>query len=192
MLLLIDNYDSFTFNLVQVFEELGASPQVIRNDHPDLQEKKLFSRLDKVIISPGPSNPLKAGLCLKFLDQLPLEIPVLGVCLGHQILAHHAGYKIIRAKRIMHGKVSKIFHQGQGIFSGLPSPFTATRYHSLLLDPKTPDPKIRLSFTALAEEAGEIMGLQYPDRPWYGVQFHPESILSPDGPKLLANFLNLN
>ena len=188
MFLLIDNFDSFTFNLVQAFQQLGADPEVIRNDHEELLELATSGKLERVCLSPGPSNPENAGYCLEFLARLPKEIPVLGVCLGHQTLGHFAGAPVERAERIMHGKVSRVFHEGKGIFAGLDSPFTVCRYHSLIVPAHlAPD---MLEVTARTER-GEVMGIQYKDRPWHGVQFHPESILTPDGPKLLANFLNV-
>jgi anthranilate synthase component 2 len=188
MFLLIDNYDSFTYNLVQAFQQMGAEPVVVKNDRPELLEMATDGRLDRVCISPGPSNPLNAGYCLDFLDRLPHVVPVLGVCLGHQCLGHHAGAEVSRAERIMHGKTSKVFHENTGIFAGLPSGMEVCRYHSLIVKPEGVK---NLEITATAGR-GEVMGLQYRDRPWHGVQFHPESILTPDGPKLLKNFLNVS
>lgn len=188
MFLLIDNYDSFTYNLVQAFQQLGADPVVVKNDRPELLEMAADGRLDRVCISPGPSNPLNAGFCLEFLEKLPHVVPVLGVCLGHQCLGHFGGGTVGRAERIMHGKTSKVFHENEGLFHGLPSGMEVCRYHSLIVDPA----KARnLEVTATAGR-GEVMGLRYKDRPWHGVQFHPESILTPDGPKLLKNFLEMN
>jgi len=188
MFLLIDNFDSFTFNLVQAFQQLGADPEVVRNDREELLELAGSGTLERVCLSPGPSNPENAGFCLEFLARLPGEVPVLGVCLGHQTLGHFAGAPVERAGRIMHGKTSMVVHEGQGVFVGLDSPFTVCRYHSLIVPAeKAAD---RIEVTARTRQ-GEVMGIRYRDRPWFGVQFHPESILTPDGPKLLQNFLNI-
>ena len=188
MFLLIDNFDSFTFNLVQAFQQLGADPVVIRNDRKRILELAESGELERVCLSPGPSNPENAGFCLEFLARLPKETPVLGVCLGHQTLGHFAGAPVERAGRIMHGKTSEVFHEGRSVFEGLPSPFTVCRYHSLIVPAEKAADKIEV--TARTDQ-GEVMGLQYKDRPWHGVQFHPESILTPEGPKLLANFLKI-
>jgi anthranilate synthase component 2 len=185
MFLLIDNFDSFTFNLVQAFQQQGRDPLVLRNDRPEILELAQSGELSLVCISPGPSRPENAGLCLDFLARLPRTVPVLGVCLGHQILGHFAGAPVVVAERIMHGKTSPVEHRQTGLFAGLPNPMQACRYHSLLVQAeKAPD---ALEVTAWTE-AGEVMGLRYADRPWVGVQFHPESVLTPDGPRLLANF----
>ena len=189
MFLLIDNYDSFTYNLVQVLAGEGTIPHVLRNDDERLLDADLQLQLTAVLISPGPSGPEKSGLCLEFLSRLDPAVPVLGVCLGQQILGHAAGWRVVRAERIMHGKTSRIHHNGDELFSGLSEPFTATRYHSLLLAPEDGG-EGRPRVTAWTEE-GEIMGIRYADRPWMGVQFHPESVLSEEGPRLLANFLRL-
>lgn len=186
MFLLIDNFDSFTFNLVQAFQQLGAKPLVLRNDREEILELAESGKLSKVCLSPGPSHPENAGLCLEFLSRLPKEVPVLGVCLGHQALGHFAGASVVRAGRIMHGKTSMVHHDGTGLFSGLPNPFEVCRYHSLVVNvDEAPD---MLEQTARTDQ-DEVMGLRYKDRPWVGVQFHPESILTPEGPKLLNNFL---
>ncbi len=188
MFLLIDNFDSFTFNLVQAFQQLGADPVVMRNDRCELLELAESGKLDRVCLSPGPSRPENAGLCLAFLERLPMEIPVLGVCLGHQTLGHFAGADVVRAERIMHGKTSMVRHEDAGLFKGLPNPFEVCRYHSLLvLAEQAPD---KLRITARTDQ-DEVMGLEYKDRPWVGVQFHPESILTPEGPNLLENFLKM-
>ncbi len=187
MFLLIDNYDSFTFNLVQAFQILGQFPHVMRNDHPDLLGSALNPELQAVVISPGPSRPEQAGQCLDFLKILPKNVPVLGICLGHQILGHHAGASVIVADRIMHGKTSAVLHTGEGLFAGLPQPLECGRYHSLLVRiEEAPDLLERTAWTG----EDEVMGLRYKDRPWAGVQFHPESILTPEGPRLLKNFRN--
>lgn len=189
MFLLIDNFDSFTFNLVQAFQQLGADPVVLRNDRDELLDPAFVSGLSRVVLSPGPSRPENAGNCLKFLallEKTGLNVPVLGVCLGHQTLGHFAGASVVRADRIMHGKTSPVEHDGADVFAGLPNPFEVCRYHSLIvLAHEAPE---RLRVTARTAE-GEVMGMVYADRPWSGVQFHPESILTPDGPRLLANFL---
>ena len=189
MFLLIDNYDSFTYNLVQVLGQAGTIPRVLRNDDEDLQRPDRFQGLEGVLISPGPGGPEKSGLCRDFLSRLDPAVPVLGVCLGQQILGHMAGWNVVRGERIMHGKTSLIHHNGDELFSGLSEPFTATRYHSLLLDPAEARDGLP-GITAWTEE-GEIMGIRFTDRPWMGVQFHPESVLSLEGPLLLANFLRL-
>lgn len=184
MFLLIDNYDSFTFNLVQAFYKLGKKPEVIRNDKPEILDLAESGKLEMVCISPGPSTPPNAGLCLEFLKRLPKEIPVLGVCLGHQTLGHFAGAPVFVADRIMHGKTSEIEHDGKGMFTGLPSPFTIGRYHSLLVPAEQSD----LLEVSAKTERGEVMGIRYKDRPWEGVQFHPESVLTPLGLDVLSNF----
>lgn len=193
MLLLIDNYDSFTFNLVQAFQKLHIFPLVLRNDRPELLPLAGDPRLAGVVLSPGPGGPLDSGHCLDFLHELPASVPVLGVCLGHQVLGHFVGYTVKRAGRIMHGKTSSIRHDGLGLFRGLPDPFPATRYHSLLVDPDDPRPgAAALPLRRSAETSrGELMGLAIAGRPWSGVQFHPESILTEHGPRLLENFARL-
>lgn len=187
MFLLIDNYDSFTFNLKQAFSMLGVDPVVVRNDNPCLPALAKRSDLEAVCISPGPGHPSEAGLCEAFLQNLPPTVPVLGVCLGHQILGAHAGADIVIGKRIMHGKSSDITHDGRHIFFGLPKPMSVARYHSLLVH-NAPAERIRI--TARTAEH-EVMALEYTDRPWFGVQFHPESVLTPDGLRLLGNFLSI-
>ena len=183
MFLLIDNYDSFTFNLVQAFQQLGKNPHVLKNDDPGVLDLAGSGDLDMVCLSPGPSRPENAGLCLEFLARLPKSVPVLGVCLGHQTLGHFAGAVVRINDRIMHGKTSLVHHDGTGLFHGAPQPMEVCRYHSLVVEP---GPEL-LEITARTEE-GEVMALRYTDRPWVGVQFHPESILTPDGPGLLKNF----
>ena len=187
MLLVIDNYDSFTYNLVQYFGELGADPLVKRHDavSPDEVEKL---RPERVVISPGPGAPAEAGISMEVIRRLGKTTPILGVCLGHQCIAEVYGGKVVRAERLMHGKTSPIQHQGTGVFAGLPNPFEATRYHSLIVE-KTSVPAC-LQVTAETAE-GEIMGLQHRQFPVHGVQFHPESILSREGKDLLRNFLKL-
>ena len=189
MFLLVDNFDSFTFNLVQAFQLLGLDPVVVRNNEPRLLELAKGGSLSMVCISPGPSHPKNAGLALKFLERLPKTVPVLGVCLGHQILGYFAGAPVEIGPRIMHGKTSEIHHNSQGFFKDLPDPFTAGRYHSLLVEvDKSPDKTRELLETTAWTKQGEVMGFRYRDRPWAGVQFHPESVLTPLGPKLLSRF----
>lgn len=187
MILLIDNFDSFTFNLVQVFQSLGANPLVLRNNEPEILKLAASPDLRGAIISPGPSHPRNTGLCLRFLELVPRTTPILGVCLGHQTLSHHSGVTVGQARRIMHGKTSDIRHDGTGLFAGLPNPMQVGRYHSLAVHEEGD-----LPFDVTARtESGEVMALAFRDRPWVGVQFHPESVLTPDGPKLLKNFLNM-
>ncbi|MDR2573548.1 MAG: anthranilate phosphoribosyltransferase [Desulfovibrio sp.] len=187
MFLIIDNYDSFTYNLAQAFHTLGKEPLVLRNDDPVLLTYAKDPDLSMVCISPGPSHPANAGLCLDFLRRLSPHVPVLGVCLGHQVLGLFAGAKVDVAPRIMHGKQSEIVHDGTGLFTGLPNPMTVGRYHSLVVYADEERPNLPFSVTARGPE-GEIMALRYNDRPWVGVQFHPESVLTPDGLHLLDNF----
>jgi anthranilate synthase component 2 len=189
MFLLIDNFDSFTYNLVQAFQQLGKEPLVMRNNEPQLLDLAKSKDLEMVCISPGPSTPDNTGLCLPFLDKLPSSVPVLGVCLGHQVLGHFAGAPVTVAGRIMHGKTSKLRHTGEGLFKDLPQDVEVGRYHSLLvrMDEASGEVKKRLKVTAWTDQ-DEVMGLAYTDRPWVGVQFHPESVLTPDGPLLLARF----
>ncbi len=187
MLLVIDNYDSFTFNLVQYFGQLGVSMRIFRNDEITPAEAERLNP-DRVLISPGPCTPSDAGVSIDIIKTFTGKKPILGVCLGHQAMGQHFGGKVIRAPRQMHGKLSPITHRNTDIFQGLPSPFTATRYHSLLVERSSfPD---CLEITAETAE-GEIMGLQHRELPIHGVQFHPESILTLEGKKLLANFLRM-
>jgi anthranilate synthase component 2 len=187
MLLLIDNYDSFTYNLVHYLNELGAETVVHRNDALTVQEA-LGLHPEAVLLSPGPCAPDQAGICLPLLRGAPEDLAILGVCLGHQAIGQAYGGDVVRAKSIMHGKTSQIHHADKGLFKGLPNPFTATRYHSLAVDRATlPDD---LEVTAWTED-GEIMGLSHRTRPIHGVQFHPESIATEHGHDLLANFLDL-
>jgi anthranilate synthase component 2 len=187
MILVIDNYDSFTYNLVHYLNELGAETRVYRND--DLSAAAAIAlKPDAVLLSPGPCTPDDAGICLDLLRQAPEALPILGVCLGHQSIGQAFGGRIVRAKALMHGKTSAIQHSGKGLFRDLPDPFTATRYHSLAVDGSSlPDV---LEITAWTDD-GEIMGLQHRSRPIHGVQFHPESIATEGGHKLLGNFLEL-
>ncbi len=187
MLLVIDNYDSFTYNLVQYFGELGAEMEIRRNDKISVDEIRELSP-ERICISPGPCTPSDAGISCEVIEKLGKEIPLLGVCLGHQCIGQVFGGDVVRAERLMHGKTSPILHEGESVFKGLPSPFEATRYHSLIVKRDTlPD---CLNITAETAE-GEIMGLQHKDLPIHGVQFHPESILTEDGKVLVKNFLEL-
>ena len=187
MLLVIDNYDSFTYNLVQYFGELGADPQVKRNDAitPDEVVKM---KPQKIVISPGPGRPEEAGISMELIRKFGGKVPILGVCLGHQCMGEVYGGKVVRAGRLMHGKTSPIQHDGKGVFQGLPNPFEATRYHSLIVEKNS----VPSCLEVCAETAeGEIMGLRHREYPVHGVQFHPESILSKEGKDLLANFLKI-
>ncbi len=187
MLLVIDNYDSFTYNLVQYFGELGVEMKIFRNDAITVDEVKAL-RPTRICISPGPCTPTQAGISCDVVAELGATTPILGVCLGHQAIAQVYGGEIVRADRLMHGKTSPIHHSGKGVFGGLPNPFEATRYHSLIVKRETfPD---CLELTAWTEE-GEIMGLMHKQHPVHGVQFHPESILTQEGKRLLENFLKL-
>jgi len=185
MLLLIDNYDSFTWNLYQYFCELGASVVVKRNDAITLEEIAALSP-QRLVISPGPCTPNEAGISLSVIHEFAGKIPLLGVCLGHQALAQAFGAQIVRAEEVMHGKTSVINHTNQGVFRGLNNPLTVTRYHSLLIEPDS----LPADFDITAwTEQGEIMGIRHRTLPLEGVQFHPESILSEQGHDLLRNFL---
>ena len=187
MILVVDNYDSFTWNLVHYLAELGAETHVVRND--DLTAAEAWAlKPEAVLLSPGPCTPNEAGICLSILDTAPLDMPIFGVCLGHQAMGQAFGGEVIRAKALMHGKTSPIEHEGRSVFAGLPSHFTATRYHSLAVRRDTL-PAV-LEVTASTAD-GEIMGLAHRTRPIHGVQFHPESIATEHGHDLLANFLDL-
>ena len=187
MLLVIDNYDSFTYNLVQYFGELGADPLVKRNDEITPDEIAAL-RPERICISPGPCTPNEAGISCEVIRRFGPTIPLLGVCLGHQSIGHVFGGDVVRAGRLMHGKTSPIQHNGTGVFVGIPTPFEATRYHSLLVKRETFPASLEI--TAWTEEQ-EIMGLHHREFPIHGVQFHPESILTLEGKKLLKNFLSL-
>ena len=187
MLLVIDNYDSFTYNLVQYFGELGADPLVKRNDEITPDEIAALKPA-RICISPGPCTPNEAGISCEVIRRFGPTVPLLGVCLGHQSIGHVYGGDVVRAGRLMHGKTSPIHHNGTGVFAGLPSPFEATRYHSLLVKRETFPASLEI--TAWTEEQ-EIMGLRHREFPIHGVQFHPESILTLEGKKLLKNFLSL-
>jgi anthranilate synthase/aminodeoxychorismate synthase-like glutamine amidotransferase len=187
MILVIDNYDSFTYNLVQYIGETGAELTVVRNDEISIEDIGHLAP-SKIVLSPGPGSPDKSGICPNVIKTYYKTIPILGVCLGHQAIGQVFGGTISRAPKLLHGKTSKIFHDGKTIFTGLENPFTATRYHSLIVDRiNVPD---CLMISAEAED-GIIMGLRHKDYPVEGVQFHPESILTTEGKKLLLNFLAL-
>jgi anthranilate synthase/aminodeoxychorismate synthase-like glutamine amidotransferase len=185
MILVIDNYDSFTYNLVQYLGELGAEPRVHRNDELSVAAAKRL-RPERIVVSPGPGRPEDAGISPALIAAFAGRVPVLGVCLGHQCLAHVHGAKITRAERLLHGKTSHVIHNGKDIFRGLENPFEATRYHSLIVDKDTLGPE--LAVTAWTADQ-EVMGLRHVKHPLFGVQFHPESILTTEGKKILANFL---
>ena len=187
MILVIDNYDSFTYNLVHYLNELGAATRVARNDVLSVEDA-IAMKPEAVLLSPGPCAPDQAGICLGLIERAPADLPILGVCLGHQAIGQAMGGEVIRAKMLMHGKTSDIHHDGRGIFQGLPIPFTAARYHSLAVRRETM-PAV-LEITAWTED-GEVMGVQHRTRPVHGVQFHPESIATHGGHDLLANFLDL-
>lgn len=188
MYLLIDNYDSFTYNLFHYLGELGAEVAVRRNDAVSAEEALALDPAG-IILSPGPCDPDKAGICLQLIEEAAGKVPLLGVCLGHQAIGQAFGGKVVRAPAPMHGKVSRILHQGRGLFEGLPSPLEATRYHSLTIDPDSLP--AALEVTAESED-GVIMGLAHRELPLHGVQFHPESIASEHGHRLLANFLRIS
>jgi len=184
--LIVDCYDSFTYNLVQQVGMLGAHPVTVTCDTPADEIAGLD--YERIILSPGPGTPERSGLCLRLLRTVSREVPTLGVCLGHQAIAISFGGKVVRAKNLMHGKVSRIRHTGTGIFRNLASPFPATRYHSLIADPETLPPDLEV--TAVSEDDGYIMGVQHRTYPICGVQFHPESIFTPSGTSLMKNFLH--
>jgi anthranilate synthase component 2 len=183
---MIDNYDSFTYNLVQYFGELGEEVKVVRNDELTVDGIAALDA-ERIVLSPGPCTPNEAGVCLELIGRLAGEVPILGVCLGHQAIGQAFGGKVVHARTLMHGKVSRIHHEGKGVFRGLPSPYDATRYHSLAIERAT-CPK-DLEVTAWTED-GEIMGVRHRSLAVEGVQFHPESILTEHGHALLRNFIS--
>jgi len=190
MLVLIDNYDSFTYNLVHYLGELGAACQVFRNDTISVAEV-VNLKPKGIVLSPGPCTPNEAGICLELIAQAGPSIPLLGVCLGHQAIGQIYGGKVVRAPVLMHGKLSKIAHKGQGVFKGLPRQFAATRYHSLIVERTSLPDCLTVTAETTASEGRLIMGLQHRTHPVHGVQFHPESIASEHGHALLANFLEV-
>jgi anthranilate synthase/aminodeoxychorismate synthase-like glutamine amidotransferase len=185
MLVVIDNYDSFTYNLVQYLGELGQEIKVFRNDQVTLEEIRALNP-DHIVISPGPGDPNDGGISLEVLREFGPTTPIFGVCLGHQCIGQAYGGKVVRAPRLMHGKVSRVYHNGDGVFSGVPSPFNATRYHSLIVEEPIPD---ELEVTAFTSQ-GEVMGVRHKTYSTVGVQFHPESILTEHGKRILQNFLD--
>jgi anthranilate synthase component 2 len=192
MILMIDNYDSFTYNIVQYLGELGADVEVFRNDEITCEEIKKL-KPNKIVISPGPCTPNEAGISLEVINSFSGQIPLLGICLGHQSIGQAFGGNIIRARKVMHGKTSLIHHDGRGVFSDLPNPFEATRYHSLVIDKKTVPDNLELTAWTAHEDGSvdEIMGVKHKNLAIEGVQFHPESILSESGHALLNNFLKM-
>ena len=188
MILMIDNYDSFTYNLVQYLGVLGSEVEVHRNDKITLDEIESM-KPERIVISPGPGTPQSAGITISMIERFhPKEVPILGVCLGHQAIGAAFGGRVLHAARIMHGKTSEISHDGKGVFRDLPDPITATRYHSLAVERKSLPSCLEVSAKA---EDGEIMGLRHREYPVEGIQFHPESILTKEGMNILRNFLNL-
>lgn len=185
MILMIDNYDSFTFNIVQYLGQMGEDVRVYRNDEISLEKIHRF-KPRAIFLSPGPGTPREAGITVDVVREFYSLLPLMGVCLGHQSIAYALGAKIVRAKRIMHGKVSPVHHDRKTIFTGLPNPFTAGRYHSLLVNPETLPDCLEISATT---DEGEIMGLRHKDYPVEGIQFHPESVLTPPGKRIIRNFL---
>ncbi len=185
--LLIDNYDSFTFNIYQYIEEAGARCRVVRNDELGVEEIKRMNP-GRIVISPGPGTPDESGVSLAVLKQLSPRIPTLGVCLGHQAIGQVYGGRVIRARKLMHGKVSPVKHNGKGLYAGLPTPFNATRYHSLIVERSSLPSCLQITCETLD---GVIMGLKHRSLPIHGVQFHPESIMTEGGKRLIANFLKL-
>lgn len=187
MILLIDNYDSFTYNLVQYLGEFGVEQTVVRNDRITVDEV-IEMKPDAIVISPGPCTPKEAGISVELIRRLHKGVPILGVCLGHQAIGEAFGGNVVKASKVMHGKTSPIIHTGEGIFKNIESPFTATRYHSLIVERGSLPSELRV--TAWTED-GTIMGLQHREYPVFGVQFHPESIATQHGKKLLKNFLSV-
>ncbi|VAW29849.1 Anthranilate synthase, amidotransferase component @ Para-aminobenzoate synthase, amidotransferase component [hydrothermal vent metagenome] len=185
MLIVIDNYDSFTYNLVQYLGELGQEIKVFRNDQVTLEELRAL-KPNHIVISPGPGDPDDGGISLDVLREFGPTTPILGVCLGHQCIGQAYGGQVVRAPRLMHGKVSAVYHNSDGLFAGVPSPFNATRYHSLIVEEPIPDALEVTAFTS----RGEVMGVRHKEYPTVGVQFHPESILTEHGKRILQNFLD--
>lgn len=187
MILMIDNYDSFTYNLVQYLGQMGEEVMVYRNDEVSVGQIRDLAP-DAIFISPGPCSPREAGITVDVIRELHHTTPIMGVCLGHQAIAYAFGGEVVRAQRIMHGKTSEIINDGRTIFTGLPNPFTAGRYHSLIVKRDSLPPCLEVSAET---EHGEIMGIRHRDRPVEGIQFHPESILTPNGKRIIRNFLDL-
>jgi para-aminobenzoate synthetase component 2 len=186
MILVIDNYDSFTYNLVQYLGELGAEVVVHRNDAVSVDDIREIAP-EGILISPGPGRPEEAGISMDVIASMGAETPIFGVCLGHQSIAQHFGASVVRAERLMHGRTSEILHEGRGVFQGLPRPLTATRYHSLIVEPSTVPDELEVTATT---DRGEIMGVRHATLPIEGVQFHPESFLTENGHALIRNWLS--
>jgi anthranilate synthase component II len=187
MLLVIDNYDSFTWNLVHYLGEMGAEPRVVRNDKISAEEA-LARQPEAIVLSPGPCTPNEAGICLELIEKAAGSVPIFGVCLGHQAIGQAYGGEVVRAPKLMHGKLSTILHEGDGVFHGINGPFAATRYHSLTIRPESiPDDLVPTAHT----EDGVVMGVRHRSDPVHGVQFHPESIASEHGHRILKNFLEI-
>lgn len=189
MILVIDNYDSFTYNLVQYLGEFGTEPLVRRNDEITMEEIETLAPT-AIVLSPGPGTPRDAGITLETIHRFGARVPTLGVCLGHQAIGEAYGGRVVRAQRVMHGKLSRIRHEGAGLFAGLPSPLEVMRYHSLVLDPPSIPAELEILATA-SDDPAEIHALRHREHPVWGVQFHPESILTQGGKRLLRNFLDL-
>jgi anthranilate synthase/aminodeoxychorismate synthase-like glutamine amidotransferase len=187
MILVVDNYDSFTYNLVQYLGELGEELSVHRNDRITLDEIAAMSP-ERIVLSPGPCTPNEAGICVPLIQRFGASIPILGVCLGHQSIGAAYGGDIVRNHTVMHGKVSSIHHDGAGLFHGLPNPMVVTRYHSLVIRPETMPPCLEV---CASTDLGEVMAVRHRQHPVHGVQFHPESVMTPEGKALLKNFLQL-
>jgi anthranilate synthase component 2 len=191
MILILDNYDSFTWNLVQILGELGANLRVVRNDQVTVDGVRGLNP-EKIVVSPGPCTPREAGISVELIRALGPSIPILGVCLGHQAIGEAYGGRTVKARRIMHGKTASVHHTGQGVFRGLQNPLTVTRYHSLVTDPGTLPPELEVVAWSDRPEFGEeIQGIRHARDPVWGVQFHPESLFSDQGMTLLGNFLSL-
>jgi anthranilate synthase component 2 len=191
MILVLDNYDSFTWNLVQLLGELGADPTVLRNDEATVEQIQAMTP-DRIVISPGPCTPREAGISVDLIRSLGPSIPLLGVCLGHQAIGEAFGGRTVQASRIMHGKTARVFHRGDGLFRGIPSPMLAARYHSLVTDPSALPRGLEVTAWSDPQEFGEeVQGIRHRRHPVWGVQFHPESLFSQAGKALLGNFLLL-
>lgn len=191
MILVLDNYDSFTYNLVQYLAELGAEVEVRRNDEVSVADVEAM-QAERIVISPGPCTPREAGISIELIRKLACKVPILGVCLGHQAIGAAFGGKVVRAKNLMHGKTSRVEHDGRTVFAGLASPMTATRYHSLIVEESSLPKELEVSARAQdSDGTSVIMGLRHRSLPIEGVQFHPESILTEEGKNLIANFLAL-
>lgn len=190
MLFLLDNYDSFTYNLAQMFGELGANLHVARNDQVTVEEVEAMAP-ERLVISPGPCAPADAGISVELIRRLGPTIPTLGVCLGHQAIGEAFGNRTVRAHRVVHGKVGSVIHDGDALFDGIPSPFSVTRYHSLVTAPDLPPNLRAIAWSAESEDEGEIQAMRHNTYPVWGVQFHPESLFTESGKTLLSNFLEV-